>query len=535
VTQPGFRVDQLDVDPADQIKNFSPMLEVGGTGLKRSAGYVNDEFLAQLRGRQAIKVYREMTDNSPILGAWIYTVKQLLRQIEWRVEPASSKPEDKKNAEFVEECMGDMEHSFSDFISEACSMMTYGWTVHEMVFKRRQGLWAKDQRNKSKFNDGKIAWRKLPIRSQDSLLRWVFAPNGDVQAMVQMPAPHYRKIVLPMTKCLLLRPDLNKGSPEGRSLIRSAYRPWFMSKRMEEIEAVGIERDLTGLPVAFVPPNILNPRPGTDDAKMLEAVKRAVTAVRRNEQEGLVWPMVYDDEGHLQYDFKLLTSGGSRQFDIGGTIQRYETRMLMSVMADFIMTGHENSGSSYALHTDKSGIFETGVNGIAKAFADPFNRKAIPQLFKLNGMQPDGLPTLVPNNVNPPDLAQLASFISATGNAGMQWFPDGELEKFIRDAAQLPKLDPQVGEAHDTQMRQAAILALAQQKMEAVQMEMQAAQGQQQMVQGEQQIAGTEQSQQIAAQNAQMQAQQAAAQPAGKPPAGRTPAATPKGKGVGSR
>jgi hypothetical protein len=413
--------------------------------------------------------------------------------------------------------------------------MIYGWSAHELVFKRRQGLWQKDPRFRSKFTDGRLGWRKFPIRSQDSLLRWVFAENGDVEAMVQMPEPKYQKIVLPAAKLLLLRPDLNKGSPEGRPLIRAAYRPWFMAKRFEEIEAVGIERDLTGIPVAFVPPNILNPRPGSDDAKMLEAIKSAVQKVRRNEQEGLVWPLAYDDEGNKIYDFQLLTSGGSRQFDIGGTIQRYETRMLMSVMADFIMTGHENSGSSYALHTDKSGIFETGVNGIAKAFADPLNRKAIPQLFKLNGMQPDDLPKIVPNNVNPPDLAQLASFISTTSNAGMTWFPDGELEKFVRDAAQLPKVDAQITEIHDVQMRQAAILALAEQKMQAVQMQQQAATGAQGVVQGEQQIAGTEQSQQIAAQNAAMQAAGADPKADSKGTAGRTPAPSPKGKGVGRR
>jgi hypothetical protein len=525
VTRPGYNLDQLDADITDEIKNLSPMLEVGATGLSRSGGYITDEFLPQLRGRQAVKVYREMSDNSAILGAWIYTVKQLLRQIEWRVEPASSKPADRQNADFFEECLDDMEETFADFISEACSMLVYGWSVHEMVYKRRLGLWSPDPRHKSKYSDGRLGWRKMPIRGQESLLRWVFAENGDVEAMVQMPAPSYQKRVLGMRRCLLLRPDLNKGSPEGRSLLRTAYRSWFMTKRFEEIEAVGVERDLTGLPVAFVPPNVLNPRPNSDDAKMLEAVKKAVTAVRRNEQEGLVWPLVYDDDRNLQYDFKLLTSGGSRQFDVGGIIQRYETRMLMSVMADFIMTGHENSGSSYALHTDKSGIFETGVNGIAKAFADPFNRKAIPQLFKLNGMQPDDLPKLVPNNVNPPDLAQLAAFIQATASAGMTWFPDGELEQFIRDAAQLPKVDPQIIEIHDVQMRQQAIMALAQQKMESLQMQQQAMTGQQGLVQGDQQIAGTDQTQQLEAATAKKEL----AAPVAKPKT------TAKGRGVGTR
>ena len=483
----------IDTDLGDEIKRYPPTLEVGRPGLKRSGGYINDEFLPQLRGRQAIKVYREMSENSAILGAWLYTVTQLLRQIEWRVESASSSPADKANAEFVEQALDDMEGSFADVVSEACTCLIYGWSVHEIVFKRRMGLWAANEHNKSKYNDGRMTWRKFAIRSQESMLRWVFNEAGDVLAMVQMPAPRYQRIVLPMTRCLLFRPQLNKGSPEGRSLLRTAYRPWFMVKRFEEIEAVGIERDLAGLPVAYVPPNVLNPRPGSEEAKMLAAVKQAVTAVRRNEQEGLIWPLSYDDDKNLQYDFKLLTSGGSRQFNVDAVVQRYETRMLMSVMADFIMTGHENSGASYALHTDKSGIFRTGVNGIAKAIADPINRKAIPQLFKLNGMQPDQLPTLVPNNVDPPDLTQLAQFIMSTAGAGMTWFPDGELEKFIRDAAGLPQQDEEITEIHDQQQREQAVLALAQQKMQAIQMDQQAAMGAQGVAQGDAQTAQAEQ------------------------------------------
>jgi hypothetical protein len=506
----------LDTDLGDEIKNYPPQLEVGRPGLKRSGGYVLDEFLPQLRGRQAVKVYREMAENSPVLGAWVYTVTQLLRQIEWRVEPGDDTPEDKQYAEFVEQAMDDMDVGFSDFVAEACSCLIYGWAFHEIVFKRRMGLWSPNPKNRSKFDDGALTWAKFAPRSQDSMLRWVFTDLGEVMGMVQMPAPRYQRIVIPMKRGLLFRPQLNKGSPEGKSLLRTAYRPWFMIKRLEEIEAVGAERDLAGLPVAYVPPNILNPRPGSEEAKMLAAVKQAVTAVRRNEQEGLVWPMAYDDDGHLMYDFKLLASSGSRQFNIDAIIERYETRMLMSVMADFIMTGHENNGGSYALHTDKSGIFRTGVNGIAKAIADPINRKAIPQLFALNGVKPEKLPTIVPSDVDPPDLTQLAQFIMSTAGAGMTWFPDGELEKFIRDAARLPQQATDITEAHDQAARDQAVMQLAQMKMQGIQMDQQAAMGAQQIAQGDAATASAE--------------KEAAAPPAKSKPAAKKKPAAAKGK-----
>lgn len=475
----------MDVEPGDDIpKNVSPFVEVGVTGLRRMGGYVDDEFLPNLRGRKAVQIFREMADNSAIAAAWLYTVQQLLRQIEWRVEPASSSPEDRKIAEFVEQNLHDMEHSWGDTLTEICSFLTFGWSCHEMVFKRRQGPWAKDPRNVSKYDDNMVGWRKLPIRAQETLLRWSFAPNGDAMGMVQLAPPRYETKVLPMKKCLLFRTRINKNNPEGYSLLRPMYRSWFMLKRLEEIEAVGAERDLTGLPIAKIPASFLAAKAGTKEAATRDQFKKMVQTVRRNEQEGLVLPSDVDGDTKLpMYDFSLLNSGGSRQFNIDAIIQRYETRMLMSAMADFIMTGHEGSGASYALHTDKSGIFETGMNAIANAIADPFNRKAIPILLSVNNIKPKELPRLEPNKVNPPDLTQLAGFMTAMAGTGMQWFPDPTLEQFLRDAAQLPKLDKNIEQIHEVQQRQQAIISLAQSQLAGLQVQQQAEQGEMQMQQ----------------------------------------------------
>jgi hypothetical protein len=475
----------LDVEAGDVIpKNLPLTLETGRSGLRRVGGYVEEEFLPQLRGRKAVQVYREMGDNSPIAGAMLYAIEQLLRQIEWRVEPASTRGEDRRNGEFVEQCMDDMSHSWSDLIAELLSMLQYGWAWHYLVYKRRVGPWERDPKRKSKYTDNLIGWRKIPIRGQETLLRWIFDENGGIQAMVQLSPPDYKTTVLPIERSLLFRTSTAKNNPEGYSLLRRAYRPWFMTKRLEEYEAVGVERDLTGLPVGKVPAEYLNAKQGTDQWKMVEAFRKMVTAVRRNEQEGLVLPTAYDqDTKQPLFDFALLTSGGSRQFNTDGIIQRYETRILMTILADFIMTGHENNGSSYALHTDKSGLFRTAINSIAQAIADVFNRHAIPRLFAVNGLKPAELPKIVPNDVDPPDLGQLAQFMTAMTQAGVQWFPDPELEKFLRDAARLPDLDKNVEQVREAQQRQAAVMALAQQQLEAIQLRAQAEQGQAEIAQ----------------------------------------------------
>lgn len=437
----GMNATASDVAALKEMGNVSPFLELGNTGLKRSGGYMDEEFLPQLRGRKAVQVFKEMSENDPLVGSLLFTVDRLLRNVEWRVEPAGKSREDAQAAKFVESCMDDMSHTWNDFVSEALSMMVYGWSWHEIVYKRRGGPWERDSKRRSKYTDDMIGWRKMPIRAQETLLRWVFDDDGDVSAMVQLAPPRYNTTVLPIERSLLFRYRHHKGNPEGISMLRNAYRPWFMKKRLEEFEAVGIERDLAGLPIVKVPAEFLRAKPGTQQAQTVDAFKKLVKSVRRDEQEGIVFPLAYDqDTKQPLYSFELLGGGGGRAFNTDAIIKRYEERILMTVLADFILVGHQGGGS-YSLHTDKTGIFRTSLNSIANSIADTMNRYAVPRLFMANGWKPSELPKFVPSDVDSPDISQLAGFMQAMAGTGITWFPDPTMENFVRSAARLPKLD----------------------------------------------------------------------------------------------
>jgi len=469
--------------------------ELGQTGLKRAAGILDEEFLPQLQGRKLIQVFKEMSENDPIVGALLFAMDRLLRGLEWNVEPADSSAEAKQYAEFVEECMEDMSHTWDDFISEALSCLVYGWSWHEIVWKRRVGPYEKDGSRRSKYTDNKIGIRKLPIRAQETHLRWIFDEQGSVQALVQMAPPYYVQTIVPISKSLLFRTQSRKGSPEGRSILRNAYQPWFYKKRLQEIEAIGIERDLAGLPVAKVPREYLNATANSEKAKILTAFRKMVKSVRRNEQEGIIIPGDIDPDTNQPYfDFQLLTSGGSRQFDTNSIIQRYEQRILMSVLADFILVGHEGVGS-YSMHTDKTGLFRASIESITESIAETLNRHLIPRLFSVNGIKTDKLPKFAPSKVDPPDLSQLAGFMNSMSNMGVQWFPDPEMESFVRRIAQLPDLPDETETIREQEFKQANILRIANQQMQALSL-----QGQVQ-----QQLAFNKNPQQFAQQQAQEQ------------------------------
>lgn len=136
--------------------------EFGKTGLNHWGGIISEEFLRELRGKKGIEAYREMSENDDIIGASLYAIEMMLRQVTWSVQEASTKEVDMKAKDFVETCMNDMEETWTDFISEVLSFLTYGWSYHEIVYKRRMGR-TKNPATSSLHDDGLIGWRKLPI------------------------------------------------------------------------------------------------------------------------------------------------------------------------------------------------------------------------------------------------------------------------------------------------------------------------------------------------------------------------------------
>lgn len=391
----------------------------------------SEEFLTELNGIKGIKVYKEMASNDDTVGAILFAIKMLIRNATWTVEPGGSGPNDQEAADFVETCMNDMSSTWTDTISEILSFLTYGWSFHEICYKRRNGK-KRDTELSSKYSDGLIGWSKLPIRSQDTLYRWEYDNNDNLIGMTQQPPPSYELLTIPMTKAMLFRTESVKDNPEGRSILRNAYRSWYFKRRMQEIEAVGIERDLAGLPVIYVPAdiNIWD----TNDANAQQIYQALVTMVkniRRNESEGLVLPETYKVE--------LLSSGGSRQFNTSEVITRYSTAIAQTVMADFIMLGHENSGS-WALSSDKTQLFSTAIGAFLDIICETFNNQAIPTLIDLNGEhfgKIEDYPELHHGDVSEQDITKVAEYLKAMVGAGII-IPDENIEDYARDVAGLP-------------------------------------------------------------------------------------------------
>lgn len=405
--------------------------QLGSTGLRRYGPYVYEEFLPELRWPRAGKIYQEMADNDPVIGAILYLAEMLIRGTTWSVTPASTSEADVEAAKFLESCMHDMDTSWANLISEILSMLTYGFSFHEIVYKVRRGPDEASARYRSKYTDARVGWRRLPIRSQQSLHEWEFNKEGDVSAFIQMAEPDFKIVRIPMSKGLLFRTRISRDNPEGKSLLRNAYRPWFFKKHFEEIEGIGIERDLAGFPVLEAPENM--DLWNDQDERMVALKAKAeelVSSVRRDSEEGILLP--------YGWKLTLLSSGSSRQINIGETIDRYDNRIAITMLSDIILIGNNKAGS-FALADTKQSMLAAALQAQLQNIADVFNDKAVPDLFHYNNFPGiTGLPKITPSQIQTPSLKELALMLRAMG---LNIAGDMGLQNYLRHILGMPNLD----------------------------------------------------------------------------------------------
>jgi len=409
--------------------------EMGSTGLKRVGGVILEEWLPQLRGEQGRRAWREMSDGDPTVGAVLFAIEMLIRQVEWSTEGASDEPAEKDKAEFLWQCMSDLDKPWVSLIADVLTMLPFGWAVHELVYKQRAGVAGNPP---SAHDDGRIGWHRLPARGQDTLLEWRLSETEQVEAFVQAHPVTFQRIEIPIEKLIHFKTRERRG-PEGVSVLRNAFRPWLFKKRLEEIEAIGIERDMAGMPVAYVPTELMDPMASASQKALLDEIKKIVRGIKINEQMGVVFPQEFDHSGQPRYKLELLSAFGSKARSPDPAIRRYKQDIATTVLADFILLGHEKVGS-FALSSSKTALFSAAMGAWLDTIAETLNMQAVPRLFALNGI-PAPYPRIVHGDIETPDLDALSNFILRLANAGALTLPDERLERYLRRAASLPEQD----------------------------------------------------------------------------------------------
>lgn len=179
-------------------------VEVGVSGLNVTGGYVLDDYLPELNGERGRRKYREMQLGDPIVGALLSAIEMMVRSVDFRFEPSEADIEN-KYVDFMSDQFEDMEFSWDDTLSEILTMLPYGFSIMEMVFKTCE-------------ETGLIKTAKLAPRDQSSLWEWDISENGEVKGIVQWPPYGGNRVYIPYERVCHFRTKLNRTNPEGRAL-----------------------------------------------------------------------------------------------------------------------------------------------------------------------------------------------------------------------------------------------------------------------------------------------------------------------------
>lgn len=416
---------------------------IGDTGLNRTSGIVSEEFHRALKGARGRKVLTEMGSNEPVIAAILYIFEIIAKGLTFEVhenKETAGGSAASEAAGFLEECIEDMEQPLGAMFAEGVStMLLYGFCPFEVIYKIRGGN-VPDPTRASKHDDGLIGWRSFGVRPPSTVRKWEFDGEGNATHLIQRVVGG-DDVEIPMTRMVLFRHGVKKNSPEGVSLFRGAYRPWFIKKTLEEIEASGIEMDLTGLPVMWVPEEMLS-ADASDAAKAtLAEIKTMLQRLQRDEQGSMVLPSkVRPDGSHTGWDFELLASPGRHQIDTSKPIARYRHEIATVALAELILLGSDGVGS-YALSQTKGDLMTLGIKSVIDGMFAVFNRQAVARLFALNPRFPvETWPTLGHAEINPPPVSEIIKTIAEAADSTLI-VPDDSTERDVRRRLDLPEKD----------------------------------------------------------------------------------------------
>lgn len=341
--------------------------------------------------------------NDSVVYAGVEVYKMWLSRSVPVVIPHSDNEDHIKQAKFIEQCMHDMDHSFHEFFGDILSYIEYGFAPIEMVFKKRLTEMG------SKYNDGLIGWKKLPIRSQDTIEDFLFSDDGrdlvgikqDINGtytserinnlLLQHPTG---EIKIPIEKICLFRYNPRRNDPCGRSPLKAAWGSWKYRTQIELDEAIGVQRTLNGIPAYYLPPEYMSP--DADDGKkaVYEEVKRQIRNFQRNEQSGFVIPNVYDQHSKQRlFSLEPLEVKSGNQYNTTDIIRRYDLKILTTLLADVLTLGQEGSGS-FSLSENKTALMQMALEARLREISTVIKDKLIATTFRMNGWDTKYLPTI---------------------------------------------------------------------------------------------------------------------------------------------
>lgn len=390
--------------------------EVGFTGNKIFAGLPMDEYNPDLAFPVSTQVYDKMRKSDGQIAAVLAAVTLPIRSTKWYIQAdKKAKGQDLATqiADFVSgNLFGGMKYSWDDHLREALLMLVHGFSVFETVWR---------------FDN----WQKRPVvmldkyapRVASSIWRFPQDENYNIVGVEQINYMTGQMVTIPLDKCRVYTYQREGDNIVGISMLRPAYKHWYIKDALYRIVSVGIEKTAVGTPFATLPRN-------TSDADR-QKVLDALAAIRTAEDGGITVP-----EG-IVLD---ILEGKRNPIDAMPFIEHQDTLIARSVLAQFLNLGTMSSasGGAYALGREMVDLFVMGLEAIANYIQFEV-QKDVEKLVRWNFGPDAPMPTLQHKDITFRDMSQVAQALYWLGT-GRLLQVDEDVENQIRDLFGLPPI-----------------------------------------------------------------------------------------------
>jgi hypothetical protein len=404
---------------ASSPDNAIPRLKLGESGfvgLKTRNGRIQEEAQLAFRYPHFLATRNEMVNN-PTIGAALNVYRFLMGRVNWSVQPiVGASSTDKERAKIIESMMHDMDGSWDAFIESVIPVIEYGFAVNEIVLRRRL------KRNGSFFEDGLVGLKSLPVRSQDTIVKWVFSDDGSTllgvkQTTIGLENQTYWQgktdatdglVFTPIEKLLHFTTNGSKSNPEGRSQLIPVYLAYKQLSLIQETQLLGISRDQQGILKIEIPPKYLDPNGSVEDKAAVAGFQQIIDNYNNGVARGLLVPAMADAETKLpMFTYTLLESKGTSKYDTEAAIKRLQDSIMTALNVDPASLGINSTGSA----ASKTSITALAVDSKLKEIASVLNHKLMKILHEANGWDTTNLPKFVYDAPEEFDIGEYSSAI----------------------------------------------------------------------------------------------------------------------------
>lgn len=388
----------------------------------------------ELNINHAFQTYRDMKYDGIISGSMSF-IKAVLSKGDFYIQPHSNATKEEiKTVEAINDSLNNSKgFTKKRILNQWLSLLDYGCSLSEVVAERKGG----------KFVFSAISPIHLTtvqrFEMKDGMLQKLILNKPENDGLL-MDTSHTQEEV-DGRKVLFIRLESDSDFPLGKSLLYGAYTAWRTKKILQEYEAIGVAKNLSGVLDIRVPSEYINKyysEPNSLEAIYVDNMLEQASMLHAGKGSYILTASDATDNGVKRFEVTTIGNAQGQSYDVGAAIARYNSEIQLSLQTMVLSMGTEGGGS-FALSDNSTYLMTLFIENVRATIASEF-QSALKHLWELNAHNMEHLPHLSFEDVEPLDWDSFTKGWNRLLSSG-GITPTEDLEAFLRESGKAPMAD----------------------------------------------------------------------------------------------